>query len=127
MITTPHLFPTDTSFNPPTNIHPAILSLLSQYSQLFNTPLGLPPQRQVDHKITLFSNTQPINVRPYRYPHSQKAEIERQVQELLDSESFAIATVHFLPQLFWSKRKTSHGASVLITKHSILPPSRIAF
>lgn len=73
--------PTHTPLSPPPNTHPAIASLLTQYQHLFSIPSGLPPQHQVDHKIPLLPNTTPVNVRPYQYPHSQKAEIERQVQE----------------------------------------------
>ncbi|KHN19402.1 Retrovirus-related Pol polyprotein from transposon opus, partial [Glycine soja] len=39
----------------------------------------------VTHHINLLPGTSPINVRPYRYPHYQKSEIERQVSELLSS------------------------------------------
>jgi hypothetical protein len=35
------------------------------------------------HHIKLFSGQGPINVRPYKYPHHHKEEIERQVTELL--------------------------------------------
>lgn len=41
------------------------------------------PQRQVDHRIQLKEGTDPINVRPYRYPHVQKEEIERLINEML--------------------------------------------
>lgn len=36
-----------------------------------------------DHRIPLEANSGAINVRPYRYPHIQKAEIERAVKETL--------------------------------------------
>lgn len=35
------------------------------------------------HRVTLQPATAPINVRPYRYPHFQKNEIEKQVSDLL--------------------------------------------
>lgn len=84
----PFLNPTptiETSLSPPPSTHPAIVSLLIQYQHLFSVPSGLPPQCQIDHKIPLLPNTTLVNVYPYRYLHSQKAEIERQVQELLHS------------------------------------------
>ncbi|KAJ0818857.1 putative nucleotidyltransferase, Ribonuclease H [Helianthus annuus] len=56
--------------------------LLSTFDSIFQSPTSLPPVRAHDHGITL-SSTEPICVRPYRYPHVQKTEIERQVQELL--------------------------------------------
>lgn len=84
-IPSPPTDPTDTHISLPPNTHPAITSLLSKYSNLFTLPLDFPSPHLIDHKIPLIPNTNPINIRPYRYPHSQKAEIERQVQELLDS------------------------------------------
>lgn len=47
-------------------------------------PSGLPPARQLDHRIHLLPNSKPINVRPYQYPYFQKNEIERQVKDMLD-------------------------------------------
>lgn len=51
--------------------------VLHKFSKVFSTPKGLPPCREVDHKIPLEVGTDPINVRPYRYPHVQKNEIEK--------------------------------------------------
>ncbi|MCH80609.1 hypothetical protein A2U01_0001379, partial [Trifolium medium] len=45
--------------------------------------IQLPPERSQVHHIKLFPTHGAINVRPYRYPHHQKEEIERQVSELL--------------------------------------------
>ncbi|KAD5960470.1 hypothetical protein E3N88_11942 [Mikania micrantha] len=56
--------------------------LLQQFVALFQAPFGLPPKRPHDHRIPLTIDT-PVAVRPYRYPHVQKNEIERQVQDLL--------------------------------------------
>lgn len=53
--------------------------LLLKYQEVFEIPKGLPPSRLRDHKIPLQANANPVKVRPYRYPHSQKTEIERMV------------------------------------------------
>ena len=42
-----------------------------------------PPSRQHEHSINLQPGTMPISVRPYRYPHCQKAENERLIKEML--------------------------------------------
>ncbi|WVZ17774.1 hypothetical protein V8G54_010756 [Vigna mungo] len=43
------------------------------------------PSRPTDHVIPLFSDAQSVNVRPYKYPHAQKFEIEPKQQPLLVS------------------------------------------
>lgn len=57
--------------------------LLKDYDDLFQEPHALPPIRLHDHRIPLKEGTQPINVRPYRYPTFQKGEIEKLVAEML--------------------------------------------
>lgn len=63
--------------------HHSIQTLIDTYCDLFSTPAALPPLRTIDHHITLFPDTSPVNVRPYRYAHSQKAELEAQVDDML--------------------------------------------
>ncbi|XP_026399186.1 uncharacterized protein LOC113295041 [Papaver somniferum] len=59
-----------------------VSELLFRYSDIFEPPSSLPPSRDHDHRISLLPNTAPVNVRPYKYPHFQKAEIEKIVSEL---------------------------------------------
>ncbi|PIN21602.1 hypothetical protein CDL12_05681 [Handroanthus impetiginosus] len=58
--------------------------LLKTHSDLFEEPKALLPPRKQDYRILLKEGTQPINVRPYRYPSLQKNEIENIVKEILD-------------------------------------------
>lgn len=58
--------------------------LLADFSLIFQEPKGLPPSRACDHRITLMSGIEPVVVRPDRYPHLQKDEIERQCAEMLN-------------------------------------------
>ena len=62
---------------------PAVQQLLSKYASLFQPLSTLPPSRATDHSITLLPNSTPVNVKPYRYPHFQKQEIETQVAAML--------------------------------------------
>ena len=62
----------------------ALKELLQQFNFVFNTPKELPPSRGHEHQIVLKEGTQPINVRPYRYPFYQKNEIEKIVKDLLE-------------------------------------------
>lgn len=62
-----------------------IQTLLKSFASVFQMPSGLPPVRSREHAITLQAGTSPINVRPYRYSHLQKNEIEKLVQEMLQA------------------------------------------
>nr|GEW78671.1 ribonuclease H-like domain, reverse transcriptase, RNA-dependent DNA polymerase [Tanacetum cinerariifolium] len=66
--------------------HPDIEELISRFETLFQVPTTLPPRRSVDHQIHLYPNTKPVNVRPYRYSHYQKGEVEKLVNEMLSQE-----------------------------------------
>jgi hypothetical protein len=60
-------------------------ALLSKHQMVFFTPQGLPHSHSVhDHSIPLAPRILPPNIRPYRHPFSQKNEIEKMVQELLN-------------------------------------------
>ncbi|KAL4586656.1 hypothetical protein LXL04_011298 [Taraxacum kok-saghyz] len=58
---------------------------LSQFQSTFQVPHGLPPTRSIEHKINLIEGQGPICVRPYRYPHLQKDEIQRRIEEMLST------------------------------------------
>jgi hypothetical protein len=61
-------------------------SILSKHQVVFSTPQGLPPSHGVhDHSIPLIPRSLPPNIRPYHHPFSQKNEIEKMVQELLNA------------------------------------------
>ncbi|XP_021623868.1 uncharacterized protein LOC110623248 [Manihot esculenta] len=71
------------SLLPATDPDTQLQKLLFEYASLFNPPTGLPPARSCDHRIPLEPNTKPVVVHPYRYPHGQKDEIERQCTAML--------------------------------------------
>ncbi|XP_027351311.1 uncharacterized protein LOC113862423 [Abrus precatorius] len=85
------ILPSSTTLNttptvtPPSHHNPLISSLILQYQSLFHPPTTLPPPRPTDHHIHLLPNASPVNVRPYRYPHFQKCEIEKQIDEMLQA------------------------------------------
>jgi hypothetical protein len=64
---------------------PQLHQLLDRFSHLFAEPVTLPPRRSHDHQIPVLLNCAPTNVRPYRYAHVQKDEIERTVKALLET------------------------------------------
>lgn len=67
-----------------TDMEPDLALLLHQYAKVFYQPSGLPPHSEHDHSILLIPGATPVKVRPYRYPHSQKEQIELMVQQMLD-------------------------------------------
>ncbi|GAB2266100.1 hypothetical protein Dimus_037866 [Dionaea muscipula] len=56
--------------------------IVEMYMKVFTEPNSLPPPRSHDHAIPLL-NSKPVNLRPYRFSHQQKAEVERLVDEML--------------------------------------------
>ena len=67
----------------PPDMNLELAQLLHTYHTVFQVPQGLSPPRTHDHVINLMPDTTPVKVKPNRYPHSQKTEIERIVQEML--------------------------------------------
>jgi hypothetical protein len=61
-------------------------AILSKHQVILSTPQGLPPSHGVhDHSIPLVPVNLPPNIHPYHHPFSQKNEIEKMVQELLNA------------------------------------------
>ena len=57
---------------------------VQKYPAVFGEIIGLPPKRDQDHRIPLLQRMGPVNVKPYRYPHYQKQEIEKIVRDMLE-------------------------------------------
>jgi len=89
----------------PTDMAPEIALLLNTFKEVFQIPHGLPPTRTQDHYIPLMPNTTPVKVKPYRYPHSQKAEIERIVIEMLTEGIIQPSTSAFSSPVLLVKKK----------------------
>lgn len=62
--------------------------------------MSLSPVRNCDHKIFLKAGDEPVKVRPYRYPHSQKTEIEKIVSQMLQEVLIEPSNSPFHFQLF---------------------------
>lgn len=65
------------------NLCPQLSKVLDDFSGVFEEPKELPPMRIRDHHINLHEGSQPINLRPYKYPYVQNEEIEKIVEEML--------------------------------------------
>lgn len=60
-----------------------LTDVVKEQQSVFAEPEGLPPPRGREHSIRLKAGSNPVGVWPYRYPQSQKYEIERMIQEML--------------------------------------------
>lgn len=54
------------------NCNSKVADLLLQFSEVFEEPQGLPPQRSHDHAIVLKKGVQQVGVRPYSSAYFQK-------------------------------------------------------
>ncbi|XP_038685792.1 uncharacterized protein LOC119985573 [Tripterygium wilfordii] len=86
-------------------IDPRLKGLLAQYEAVFQKPQSLPPTRSTDHSIHLLPNSTPVNVKPYCYPHFQKSEIERMVQDMLKEGIIRTSTSPFSSPVLLVKKK----------------------
>ena len=79
------LFPISTTYNypPPPHLYPHLSSLLNKYQSLSFSLMSLQPPCPTDHHIHNLPNSSLINACPYCYPHFQKCDIEKQIDELL--------------------------------------------
>jgi len=84
---------------------PQLRQLLQQYIHLFGTPTTLPPCRTHNHRIPLKDEATPVKVRPYRYPHSQKQQIELMVQEMLEAGIITLSMSPFSSPVILVKKK----------------------
>jgi hypothetical protein len=85
--------------------NPDMQQILKDYTEVFKEPTTLPPPRDIDHHINLKEGTEPINVRPYRYAHFQKTEIEKQVNEMLNMGVIRSSTNPFSSSILLVKKK----------------------
>ncbi|XP_070046557.1 uncharacterized protein [Nicotiana tomentosiformis] len=75
-------FVRDVSVNTPTV---ESVPIVREYPDIFPVDLlAIPPDRDIDFGIDLFSGTHPISILPYRMTPAELKELKEQLQELLD-------------------------------------------
>jgi hypothetical protein len=69
---------------PSAGVDSRVLRVLAEFEDVFGElPSGLPPSREVDHRIVLVDGARPTYRRPYRASAVDNEEINRQVAQLL--------------------------------------------
>lgn len=79
--------------------------VLNDFTGVFQIPDGLPPNRAIEHHITLKEGTNPINVRLYRYAYFHKDEIEKQVPDMLQEGIIRTSSSPFSSPVLLVKKK----------------------
>ncbi|MCH81106.1 RNA-directed DNA polymerase (Reverse transcriptase), partial [Trifolium medium] len=87
------------------NLHRELEEVLDEYANVFQTPSSLPPRRKKEHVINLVKGQGAVSVRPYRYPHHHKNEIEKQIKEMLDSGIIRHSSSSFSSPVILVKKK----------------------
>lgn len=93
---------------------PELEAVLTNFADIFQEPRGLPPPRSHDHCIPLKPGIEPTNARPYRYPYFQKAEIEKQVKEMIKSGVIRPSVSPYSLQYFWLRKRMALSECVWI-------------
>jgi Reverse transcriptase (RNA-dependent DNA polymerase)/RNase H-like domain found in reverse transcriptase len=88
-----------------TTMPPLIEDLLRKYSDIFEEPIILPSKRAIDHSIPLKLGTEPINLRPYRYSYTQKTEVEKIIEELLQNSIISPSMSPYAAPVLLVKKK----------------------
>nr|GEZ42526.1 putative mitochondrial protein [Tanacetum cinerariifolium] len=91
--------------HPESQVNPELDDILTEFSDVFLMPVGLPSLRDHEHAIVLKGGTEPVNVRPYRYPQLPKDEIEKLVGEMIESGIIRPSTSPFSSPVLLVKKK----------------------
>ncbi|XP_074346704.1 uncharacterized protein LOC141685510 [Apium graveolens] len=82
-----------------------LTDILQRHAKVFEEPKGLPPKRNHEHAIRLKGGSEPVGVRPYRYPQCQKDEIERLIKDMLAAGIIKPSTSPFSSPVLLVKKK----------------------
>jgi hypothetical protein len=100
--------------------HVLVKSLLEEFKDVFpsDLPSGLPPKRDVDHKIELQDGKEPPTKAPYRMSPTELNELNKQLEDLTSKDSSNHPNHPSEHQFYLSRKRMEHKDSALITEHS---------
>ncbi|XP_048554173.1 ABC transporter C family member 10-like [Triticum urartu] len=96
---------------------PKIQELIDEYQDVFSIPVGLPRERACDHSIPLIPGARPFSLRPYRLVPELKDEVEKQIQEMLDSGVIKRSSNPFSSPILLVKKKDHTWRLVVDYRH----------
>lgn len=96
---------------------PEIQVVIDQFPEVFAIPIGLPPNRECNHHIPLIPRARPFSLRPYIFAPELKDEIEKQIQEMLDSGVIQKSTSPFSSPILLIKKKDGTWILVVDYRH----------
>ncbi|KAK8716653.1 hypothetical protein V6N13_043958 [Hibiscus sabdariffa] len=91
-------------------IQTEVAQLLAEFRDMMPTelPKTFPPKREIDHKIELVPNAEPLARAPYRMTPPELEELRRQLKELLDADYIRLSKAPYgAPVLFQKKHDGS--------------------
>jgi len=88
-----------------TQSQPEVHNLLTHYPTVFQPPHSLPLSRPHDHRIPLLPNRPPVNVKQYRYPHSQNDTMTTLIHEMLRDGTIIPSTSPFTSPVLLVRKK----------------------
>jgi hypothetical protein len=97
--------------------NPMIQNVVENFADVFDIPTELPPNRVHDHRIPLVEGAQPVNVRPYKHPPSQKDVIENMVNELLEAGVIKKSNSPFSSPIVMVKKKDNSWRMCVDYRH----------
>ena len=88
-------------------IDPEVQSLLNRYSDVFpdDLPAGLPPEREVDHKIEIIPGSEPPVRAPYRMSIPELDELKKQLNELIEKGHIRVSKSQYRSPVLFVKKK----------------------
>lgn len=86
-------------------IPPFLVDFVKKHEKILADPVGLPPPRGHEHVIRVKEGSNPVGVRPYRYPQCQKDEIESMIQEMLNAGIIKPSTSPFSSPVLLVRKK----------------------
>lgn len=84
--------------------------VVEKYIKVFDVPKGMPPPQGHEHTIIFKEGSNPVGVRPYRYPRCQKDEIERLIKEMLAAGIIKPSSSPYLSPVLLVKKWTGLGS-----------------